>query len=126
KRLKQIMFSFALKVYFEIADKLDNFNHDLNMFQKIIPPFLDEYFELYYKNHFKMNYLESDINTVKKKHQLNNLQFQVLRNIDLILSQNQTFKLLDIVQKMSRYGENVIIDAIESLIEKKVILPITN
>ena len=28
----------------EIADKLDNFNHDLNVFQKIIPPFLDEYF----------------------------------------------------------------------------------
>ena len=126
KRLKQIMFSFALKVYFEIADKIDNFNHDLNLYQKIIPPFLDEYFELYYKNHFKMNYLESDINSIKKKHQLNNQQFQVLKNIALLLNQHQTFKLLDIVQKMSRYDENVIIDAIESLIEKKVILPITN
>lgn len=126
KRLKQILFNFALRLYFEIESELNHFDHDLNFYQKVIPPYLDEYFELFYKNQFKINYLEKDLDSIKKKHHLNNLQNQVLKNIFLILTQNNSFKLLDVVQKLNRVNEDLVIDAIESLIEKKIIVSITN
>jgi hypothetical protein len=126
KRLKRILFNFAVRVYFEIEDQLKKFDNTLHYYQKVIPPFLDEYFELFYKHEFKINYLEKDIESIKKKHHLNHLQYRVLNNIFLILSRNNSFKLLDVIKKMSRNNENLIIDAIESLIEKKIIVPIIN
>ena len=126
KRLKQILFNFASRIYFEIESELNHFDHDLNYYQKVIPPYLDEYFELYYKNQFKISHLENDIDLIKRKHHLNNLQNQVLKNIFLILTQNNSFKLLDVVQKLNRVNEDLVIDAIESLIEKKIIVPINN
>lgn len=126
KRLKQVLFNFALKVFFEIEDKIKNFNHNLSYFREVIPLYLDEYFELYYKHQFKINNMEKNLDSIKKKYHLNHQQYRVLKIIFQILKDNNSFKLLEIIQQMSRYNEDLIIDAIELLIAKKIIVPITN
>jgi hypothetical protein len=123
KRLKRVMFNFALAVYLEISKKLESFDGDLSDFQKTISPLVDEYFDLFYKDSFITDYHERDIQIIKKKYKLSKLNSHVMEIIFSVLEQKRTFRLMDILEKTGGKNEDSIIDAIESLIEKKVILP---
>ena len=123
KRLKQIMFNFTLALYLKISKKLENFDNDLTDYPSIVLPFLFEYFELYYKENFVTKHHENDIPNLKKKFKLSKLQIQILNVVFCILSEKRTFRLMDILEKLSEKNEDLIIDAIETLIEYKLILP---
>jgi hypothetical protein len=123
KRLKQIMFNFTLALYLRISKELKNFDNDVTLYPPIVLPLLDEYFELYYKENFITDYSEKDIQNIKKKYKLSKLQIQILNTVFSILSEKRTFRLMGILEKLSERNEDLIIDAIETLIEHKLILP---
>ena len=123
KRLKRIMFNFTLALYLKISKKLKNFDNDLTNFPEIIIPLLYEYLELYYKENFIIELHERDIQTFKKEFKLSKIQVQIMVTVFSILKEKMSFRLMNIIEKLSERDENSIIDAIESLIEKKLILP---
>ena len=116
------MFNFALAVYLKISKKLENFNNDLTDYPEIISPLLNEYFELYYKENFISDHHERDLKSIKKKFKLSKMQIQIMSVIFSILKEKRTFRLMDIMEELSEKDEDLIIDAIEMLIENKLIL----
>ena len=123
KRLKQIMFNFTLALYLKISKKLETFDNDLTDYPAIVSPLLDEYFELFYKDNFITDHHEKDIQHIKKKCKLSKIQLQIMNTVFSLLSERRTFRLMDILEKLSEKNEDLIIDAIETLIEYKIILP---
>jgi len=118
------MFNFTLALYLKISKKLENFDNDLTDYPAIVLPFLDEYFELYYKDNFITDHHKRDILNLKKRNKLSKIQVQIMNAVFSILNEKRTFRLLEIMEKLSEKNEDLIIDAIETLIEYKLIHPI--
>ena len=91
---------------------------------EIIQPLVFEYFDIYYKDPFKVNIQESELIKYKKKLNLSKFEFQIMNIIFLILKEKSHFKLMDILERETDKNEDEIINALESLIEVKLISPI--
>ncbi len=124
KRLKEILTYFSFTFYVKIAERLRNWNNDLNGLDDIIQPLIYEYFDIYYKDPFKVNIQESELPKYKKKLNLSKFEFQIMNTIFLILKEKSHFKLMDILEREIEKNEDEIINALESLIESKLIKPI--
>jgi len=124
KRLKQILVHFSFIVYIKISELIKNWNHDLKPFDAIIQPLTNEYFDIYYKDPFKVNIQETELQNSKKKFKLSKLEIQIMNQIFLILKEKSHFKLMDILERVSVKTEDQIINALETLIEFKLIKPI--
>ncbi|MFX1488780.1 MAG: hypothetical protein ACFFBI_06500 [Promethearchaeota archaeon] len=123
KRLKQIMFNFALALYLKISKRLETFDNDLTEYPEIIRPLLDEYFELFYKENFITDHHEKDIDAIKKKYKLSKIQVQIMMKVFTALNEKRTFRLMDIIEQLGEKDEDLIIDAMETLIDLKLIIP---
>ncbi|MFX1315986.1 MAG: hypothetical protein ACFE9T_08990, partial [Promethearchaeota archaeon] len=124
KRLKNQMFHFAFSAYLQISKRLEKWDHGTSYFKKEILPLLYKYFELYYKDYFKVSVEELDIQKIKNKYKLDNYEYRVLKNIYSIMKEDRTFKILTVVENVNEKNEDPIINAIEALLEKKLIEPL--
>lgn len=124
KRLKQILVHFNFALYLKISDNLKNWDNKVNSLDDIIRPLLNEYFDIYYKDPFKVNIQESELLKIKKKLNLSKFEFQVMETVFAILNETSYFKLMDILERETDKNEDQIINALESLIELKLINPI--
>ncbi|GAG60006.1 unnamed protein product, partial [marine sediment metagenome] len=124
KRLKETLLHFNFALYVRISESLKNWNNDLNSMDDIIQPLIYEHFDIYYKDPFKVNIQESELPKYKKKLNLSKFEFQIMNTIFLILKEKSHFKLMDILEREIEKNEDEIINALESLIEFKLIKPI--
>ena len=124
KRIKEILLHFSFALYVKVSDKLKNWNNDINSLDDMIKPLIYEYFDIYYKDPFMVNIQESELPKFKKKLNLSKFEFQIMNTIFLILKEKSYFKLMDILEMETDKNEDEIINALESLIESKLIKPI--
>jgi hypothetical protein len=124
KRLKDIMLHFSFAFYLKMTDRIKNFDGDLSYFAEETPQLIKEYFEIFYKEPFKISITESDLNRYKKKYSLSKKECNIIEDIFAILEENSCFKLMDLVEREDIKDEDRIIHALESLIELKLICPI--
>ncbi|MFX0074631.1 MAG: hypothetical protein ACFE96_04270 [Candidatus Hermodarchaeota archaeon] len=124
KRLKEAVFHFSFALYVKISDRLKNWDNDLNHLEEIIRTLIYEYFDIHYKDPFDVNIKESELMKYKKKLNLSKFEFQIMNTIFVILNENSHFKLMDILEREVDRNEDEIINALESLIELKLIQPI--
>ncbi|MFX1322384.1 MAG: hypothetical protein ACFFAQ_12155 [Promethearchaeota archaeon] len=125
KRLKRQMTHFAFAAYLQISKSLEHWNHDVKPYEKIIPPLLNQYFDLYYKDFFKLTNRELNIQKVKNQFKLNKYEYRILKIVYSISKENSYIKLMNLLEKVSGKNEELIIDALESLIKHKLIYPVT-
>lgn len=123
KRLKNILVHFSFAVYLKISEHIKNWDHGLNRLDEIIQPLTKEYFDIYYKDPFKVNIQETELQNSKKKLNLSKFEFQIMNILFLILKEKSHFKLMDILERETDKNEDEIISALESLIEYKLIKP---
>jgi len=124
KRLKEILVHFNFALYVKISERLKNWNNDIHSLDDTIQPLVYEYFDIYYKDPFKVNIQESELLKYKKKLNLSKFEFHIMNTIFLLLKEKSHFKLMDILEKETDKDEDAIINATESLIEFKLISPI--
>jgi hypothetical protein len=124
KRLKEILVHFSFAVYIKISERIKNWDNNINSLDEIIQPLVCEYFDIYYKDPFKVNIQESELLKYKKKLNLSKFEFHIMNTIFLLLKEKSHFKLMDIFEKETDKNEDEIICATESLIEFKLISPI--
>lgn len=123
KRLKRQLLNFGLSVYAKFSAILKDWNHELDIFKEEIPNFLDNYFNLYYKLFYKIVITYSDLETVKKKFRLSRIDYKILTEILSISEKNNIFKLVSLLNTLSNKDEDLIIDRIEDLIQKNLLIP---
>ena len=83
--------------------------------------FEHKYFELYYKEHFQLNN-PKHIAQVREEIELNTMELRVLNTIYSIIKGKENFYLHDIIEMVEEKNKDLIIDALESLLEKKIII----
>ncbi|MHA1932895.1 MAG: hypothetical protein ACW96X_10165 [Promethearchaeota archaeon] len=124
KRLKTEMFHFAVSTYLKFSDTLKNWDNSLDIFKREIPPLLNNFFNLYYKEAFKIAVLQSDLQKLKKELNLHRREYKTMNDIYTISEENRHFKIMNLLEKMTGKSEDIIIDAIEGLINHKLIIPV--
>jgi hypothetical protein len=123
KRLKQQMFNFTLDTYIKISEQLKNWDNSLDIFKDEIPPLLNEYFDLYYKDYFKIAIEKSDLQRIRREFNVSKQEYRMINDIFKFSQEEGIFKLMALLEKMSNKDEDMIIDAIEALINNKLIIP---
>ncbi|MCK4381131.1 MAG: hypothetical protein KAW51_08350, partial [Candidatus Lokiarchaeota archaeon] len=125
ERLKSQVSHLILALNLKLSNELENWDGSLDEFEILVPEILNEYFELYYKDSFK---LADDVNLIrlKKEKKLSKMEMRVINVIQSMATDNTIANLSSIVELVHEENKNLIIEAIESLIKRKIIIPLNN
>ncbi|MFW9874451.1 MAG: hypothetical protein ACFFG0_15200, partial [Candidatus Thorarchaeota archaeon] len=125
ERLKSQVSHLMMALNMKLSKELEDWDGSLDKFETMIPSILYEYFELYYKESFR---LTGDINLIKMKKEksLSKMELRVINVIQSMVKDNIIADLNNIVEVVSEENKDLIINAIESLIDQKIIIPINN
>ena len=122
ERLKNQIREFIMALNLNIYKQLENWDGSLDKFQSLIPSILNGYFELYYKEPFIIRDPDSRAK-ICKEHELSSMEKHILNVIDSIMKNETSFYLDKLIKLVVEQNENLVIDALESLIRKGLILP---
>ncbi|MFX1595518.1 MAG: hypothetical protein ACFFBK_05600 [Promethearchaeota archaeon] len=125
ERLKSQVSHLLLALNLKLSKELENWDGSLDEFEILIPQILNEYFELYYKDSFK---LPDDLNFIKlkKDKSITKMEMRVINVIQSMSKDNTIPNLNNIIELVHEENKDLIIVAIESLIRKGLILPLNN
>ncbi|MFX1301959.1 MAG: hypothetical protein ACFE9X_01245 [Promethearchaeota archaeon] len=122
ERLKSQVSNLALALNLKLSKELEMWNGALDDFEMIIPKILNEYFELYYKDSFK---LVGSLNLIKlkKERALSKMEMRVINVVQSMSKDtNIIVNLNNIVELISEENKDLVIEAIESLIRQNIII----
>jgi hypothetical protein len=122
ERLKSQTAGFLSSIESQFSDKFKNWNGDLHNIKQIFPPLLNKYLDLYYREHFKLN-TPKEINRIRKETELSKMESRLLNVIISMTKEKNLFYLEDPMEIIHEKKEDLVIEAIESLLERKIILP---
>jgi len=123
KRLKRQILNFGLSVYAKFSERIKNWDHDLVQFKEDIPIFLNNYFNLHYKEFFRLTITRSDLDKTKKELRLSRNDLKVLKEVFKISEDNELFKLFTLIEEIGQFDDESIIDSIEALIRNNILKP---
>ncbi|MFW9821077.1 MAG: hypothetical protein ACFFE5_15850, partial [Candidatus Thorarchaeota archaeon] len=125
QRLRQQLSNLVLALNLKLSKDLENWDGALDDLEIIVPQIISEYFELYYKESFK---LSSSINfiTMKKEKNLTKMEMRVINVLQSMSKENKITDINNIVELVHEENKDLIIEAIENLIKQKIIIPINN
>ncbi|KKM65502.1 hypothetical protein LCGC14_1490660, partial [marine sediment metagenome] len=124
ERLKSQLSLMLLSLNLKLSQELDEWDGSLDLFEEMIPPIINEYIELYYKDAFKIS---KKINIIKlrKEKALSKMEIRALNVIQSYSERNDNLiNLNNIISLVSEENKDLIIEAIESLIKRKMIIPV--
>ncbi|MFX1455962.1 MAG: hypothetical protein ACFFDB_11375 [Promethearchaeota archaeon] len=124
KRLKTQMLHFAIGAYLRFSEILKNWDNSTDIFKSEIPPLLNDYFNLYYKDAFKIAVDKSELQKLRKELNLPKREYRIMDDIYSKSEEFGNFKIINLLEELSGKDEDTIIDAIESLISHKLIIPV--
>ena len=126
ERLKSQVSNLALALNLKLSKELEMWDGSLDDLEIIIPKILNEYFELYYKDSFK---LARDLNLIKLKKEkaLSKMEMRVINVVQSMSKDtNIIVNLNNIVELVSEENKDLVIVALESLIRQNIIIPIND
>jgi len=121
-RLKKLISDLSLGIMFDLSELIENWDGAIHEFEFKLPPIITKYVELYYKDAFKINDAEY-IARVRKESEINSMETRILNVIYSIAKNKQEFHLKTIFEVVHEKNQDLIIDAIETLIKKQIIIP---
>ncbi|MHA1234461.1 MAG: hypothetical protein ACTSQL_05170, partial [Promethearchaeota archaeon] len=121
-RLKKLISDLSLGIIFNLSHLIENWDGAIHEFELQLPPIIAKYVELYYKEAFKINDAEY-IAKLRKESELNSMETRILNVIYSIAKSKKEFYLDTIFEVVHEKNLDIIIDAIETLINKQIIIP---
>ncbi|MFX0104963.1 MAG: hypothetical protein ACFE75_05690 [Candidatus Hodarchaeota archaeon] len=122
ERLKAQTANLLLFFDSKFSDQLKNWDGNVEQFNRIIPPLLDEYFYLHYKEYFKLNTLK-EINRIRREVDLSKMELRLINVIKSMTVEKEDFYLKDSVDLIHEKKKELVIEALEALIKRSIILP---
>jgi len=124
ERLRSQISLLLLALSLKLSQELEDWDGSLDLFEEMVPPIIGEYFELYYKGSFR---LPKKINLLmlRKDKSLSKMEIRVLNVIQSMSKRSDEFITLNsIIEMVSEENKDLVIEAIEVLIEKKLMIPV--
>jgi len=122
ERIKTKITSLGDALTLQTNEILENWDGSMERFEKLIPPIINDYIELYYKEPFVLNDIKY-IEKIKRESELNPMETRTYNVIESITRNKGEFTLEYVVKSIHEQNKDKKIDAIESLIAKKIIIP---
>ena len=118
------MKDFSLYIYSKLKDRFASWDGSLDEFEKDIPPILNEHFELFYKEPCKLTKPEI-MAKIRKEDELNSMELRILNVINSLLKGKgkSEFYLDNILEVVHEENKDLIIESIETLMDRKIIIP---
>ncbi|NVM17136.1 MAG: hypothetical protein HWN80_05420 [Candidatus Lokiarchaeota archaeon] len=123
-RLKKQISDLSLGAMLELSDQIGNWDGAIHEFEEHFPPIVNKYIELSYKEAFTINSAEF-IAKIRKEDELNSMETRILNVIYSIAKSKQEFHLETIFELIHEKNRDTVIDGIETLIKKQLIIPST-
>ncbi|MFX1280799.1 MAG: hypothetical protein ACFFA3_15595 [Promethearchaeota archaeon] len=121
-RFKSIIAEFLSNLDGKFANKFKNWTGDLEEFSTVLPSLINKHFQLFYREHFKINPI-LNTNRISKDEELNKLEIRLL-NVVISMTKNQEeFYLEDALETIHEKNRDKLIEALEALITKKILIP---
>ncbi len=124
ERMKNQISDLSLGAMLELSELIGNWDGAIHEFEEKFPPIINKYIELSYKEAFTINNAEF-IAKMRKESELNSMEIRILNVIYSIAKSKNEFHLDTIFELIHEKNQNVVIDGIETLIKKQVIIPST-
>jgi len=123
-RMKKQISDLSLGAMLELSEQIENWDGAIHEFEAMFPPIINKYVELYFKETFTINNAEF-IAKLRKENELNSMETRILNVIYSIAKSKKEFYLETIFEVVHEKNQDLIIDGIEGLIKKQVIIPST-
>jgi hypothetical protein len=124
-RLKGQVSNLVFALNLKLSKELEDWDGSLDDFEILVPEILSEYFELYYKESFKLS-PDTNLITLRKERKVRKMEMRVINVIQSMSKDNLISDINNIVELVHEENKDLIIEAIESLIKQKVIIPVDN
>lgn len=105
----------------QLSQQIENWDGSLDMFESLIPPILENYIELFYKEPFALNNPQY-IAQMKKILEITSMETRLLNVIYSMVKSKNNFYLDHLLDTIHEQNKDKVIDAIENLIDKKLII----
>ena len=119
ENLREKIKELSEKMMMELKELLEDFRGGLGIFEKQIPQIISQLINLHYKGPFK---LAHDLK-IEKAHHLTSMETRLINVIRSLSKNGEDFLLESIPNMTSEKNEDLIIEAIEGLIQKEFIIP---
>jgi len=123
-RMKKQISDLSLGAMLELSEQIENWDGAIHEFESKFPPIINNYVDLYFKEAFTINNAEI-IAKLRKEGELNSMETRILNVIYSIVKSKREFYLDTILEIIHEKNRDLVIDGIETLIQKKVIIPST-
>ncbi len=124
EHLKNQISHLMLALNLKLSQDLENWDGSLDKFEEIVPMIIEEYFELYYKGSFTLP-RKLDLLNLRKEKSLSKMEIRVLNVVESMLKRNEDIiNLNSIIELISEENKDLVIQAIEGLIDRKLIIPV--
>ncbi|MFX1447743.1 MAG: hypothetical protein ACFFCG_06365, partial [Promethearchaeota archaeon] len=123
-RLKNLISDLSLGAMLELSEQIGNWDGAIHEFETQFPPIINNYIELYFKEPFMVNNAKS-IAKVRKDGELNSMETRILNVVYSIAKNKNEFYLDTIFELIHEKNKDIVIDGIETLINKQIIIPST-
>jgi hypothetical protein len=124
-RIKKQISDLSLGMTLQLSQEIENWDGSIDNFDLLMPPIINKYIELYFKEQFILNN-PAYIADMKKAVEFTSMENRVLNVIYSMAKNKEGFYLNHIIETIHEDDKNLVIDAIESLIQKLVIMPPKN
>ena len=121
ERFKNKTTEFLLSLDQQVSDKFKGWDGSLEIFNKVIPPYIEKHFRLYYREKFKINPV-FNIPLIIKEKELTKVEGRVLNVIVSMTKDQEEFYLEEAVNTVYGENKNRIIEALEALIERQIVI----
>jgi len=122
--IKENLIKAVKNIYFEISSFLHDFDGNLVPLRNIIPPILNKHLNLFYKQDFIITEERKYYNKMTQTQMVSTMERRVLTIIEVFLEHHDTFEFSDVFDLISEENEDLIIEALISLVHKKMIIPV--
>jgi hypothetical protein len=124
ERFKEKTAEFLSKINSHVSHKIEKWDGDLEIFNKILPPLIQDHFQLYYREEYRIN-PTIDPNLISKETALSKMEKRVLNVIFSMTREQKNFYLRDTTETVHEKDQDKIIEALEMLIKKQIVISST-
>jgi hypothetical protein len=112
----------SLGLILQLNQQIEKWDGSIDQFDELMPPIISKYVELAFKESFVLN-SPAFIADARKEEEFDTMEKRVLNVIYSMAKSKSEFYLDHIVDTVHEDNKNLVIDAIESLVRKKIIIP---
>jgi hypothetical protein len=121
--LREKLKDLSLTIMEELGDSIKDFDGLLEPFELAVPSILSKSIDLHYKEFFKISNDKALFLKTKKERDMSSLESRLFNVLTSYSKGGNNFALVSIFKMISEKNEDLIIEAIESLIKRKLIIP---